>query len=272
MSLFEQWIEEQDKIILSRQSRPPASYTVVDHGMWFRRFFPEQRYTVFFRRLARIAKRKLSLSEREHIIGACGSLLWDKDYVETAEDFRSQLVDEARQKRMVISKFKEMNLLANQLLKQVRDLNKLTIFNGRLDMEEFRSRLYKPLDEGTSRAPVRAVLQRISDTSKDMLEEELKSKPKPGPSPDAALRKCIIKLAHVFGEDAATAGWSEKDGRRVSSFIDFVQEILFALPENAMIGRNGRYTAAAIEGHVHAVCADLKKGLPVRKKKSKLAD
>ena len=272
MSLFDEWADEEFDLAYLRRSRPPASYTMTDHGRWFRRLFPKKRYTVFFRQLNHITKRKLSFSEREQIIGACGRLLLEKDYVETAEDFRSQLIDEARQKRMVISKFKEMNSLANQLLEHVKNLDKLSFLMARRDMQEFRSRLYEPLDEGDSRAPLVEVLQRISDTSKNMLEEELKSKPKRGPSPDAALRKCISKLARVFGEENATAPDSRKKGRRASPFIDFVQQILYALPENAMIGRNGPYTWAAIEAHVYDVCKDLKKALPARKKKPKLAD
>lgn len=154
MSLFEEWADEEDELNFSRRSRPPASYTVVDHGRWFRRLFPEQRYTVFFRQLNRIAKRKLSFSERDKILRACFSLLLDKEYVETAEDFRSQHLDEARQKTMVISTFKKINSLANQLLEHVGKLNKLTFFMSRRDMQEFRFKLHEPLDEGPSRAPI----------------------------------------------------------------------------------------------------------------------
>lgn len=260
MSLFEEWADEEDELNFSRRSRPPASYTVVDHGRWFRRLFPEQRYTVFFRQLNRITKQKLSFSERDEIIRACFSLLLDKEYVETAEDFRSQHLDEARQKTMVISTFKKINSLANQLLEHVGKLNKLTFFMSRRDMQEFRFKLHEPLDEGPSRAPLVEVLQRISDTSKNMLEEELKSKAKQGPSPDTGLRNCISRLAQVFGENAP-AGWSRKEERRASPFIDFVQVILYALPDNAMIGRNGPYLPASIEAHVAAALADVKKSL-----------
>ena len=105
MSLFDQWADEDDDRKLLRRSRPPASYTVVDHGHWFRRLFREQRYTVFFRQLERLTKRKLSFSEREAILSACIKLLLAKQYVETAEDFSSQLKSEAELLRWNIARF-----------------------------------------------------------------------------------------------------------------------------------------------------------------------
>ena len=98
-----------------------------------------------------------------------------------------------------------------------------------------------------------------------------KQKAKRGPAPDRAMRSCIVELIKAFGRNP-TAGWSEKKGRRSSPLIDFVNEILFALPEYARIGREVPYLPAAIEAHVAAVCKDLKKALPERNKKPKLAD
>ena len=71
-----------------------------------------------------------------------------------------------------------------------------------------------------------------------------------------ALRLFIAELAQIFGKKA-TAGYSRKKGRRASPFIDFVETILFALPEEAIMGREGIYTGGAIEAHVSAVCAGL---------------
>jgi len=271
MSLFEEWADEDDRLDQSRWSRPPACYTVVDHGRWFRRLFPKQHYTVFFRQLERMTKRKLSFSERSQIISAGFRLLSEKEYVETAEDFASQLKSEAETKKTNISRIKEIYLLADQLHERIRSLHGLTILNFSSEIRDYVGALYAPLSTQDSSAPIDEVFQRVLNTSKNKIEE-LKPTGKRGPLPDAALRKCISELAQVFGEENATAPYSRKEGRRASPFIDFVQQILYALPENAMIGRNGPYLPAAIEAHVHAVCADLKKALPDQNKKPKLAD
>ena len=116
MSLFEEWADED----FERPLRPQGSYKLIDHGRWFRRLFPKQRYTVFFRRLERITKRKLSYSERDKIIGAGFRLLMEKHYVETAEDFRNQLKEEAEIQKMFYSHFEKINSLTDQLLELIK--------------------------------------------------------------------------------------------------------------------------------------------------------
>jgi len=271
MSLFEEWPDEDDELDRSRRSRPPASYTLVDHGRLFRRLFPKQRYTVFFRQLNFIAKRKLSFSERDQVMSACCGLLLEKEYVETEEDLRSQLKSNAEDLKINIERFEEIYSLAEPLLERISSLDRLTFLNVRSEVQRYHHALYAPLEGERASAPIKEVLRRIVNVSKDEIKD-FKSKTKRGPLPDAALRKCISEAAQVFGEKKATASHSRKEGRRTSPFIDFVQLIFLALPENAMIGRHGRYTAAAIETHVAAVCKDLKKGLRERNKKPKLAD
>ena len=251
MSLFEEWADED----FERPLRRPASYKVMDHGRWFRRLFPKQRYTVFFRQLERITKRKLSFSERDQIIGAGFRLLMEKHYVETAEDFRNQLKEEAEIQKMFYSDFEKINSLADQLLEHIKIFNKTTLLSSRREVQDFRYALYAPLDKDCSNAPIVPVLNRIIEAAKNMIEEH-KPRAKPGPAPDTALRVFIAELAQIFG-GKVTAGSSRKEGRRTSPFIEFVKATLFKLPENAFTGRDGIYTSAAIEAHVAAVCADL---------------
>ena len=156
---------------------------------------------------------------------------------------------------MFASTFEKMNSLADQLLEHIKPFSKFTLLSMRSDVQEFRHALYAPLDKECSNAPIIPVLDRILETSKNMMEK-YKLKARRGPAPDMALRVFIAELAQIFG-GKVTAGFSRKEGRRTSPFIEFVKAILFELPENAFTGRVGIYTGAAIEEHVAAVCADL---------------
>lgn len=251
-------------------SKYPVSYAVRNHVMLFQATFHKKRYPLFFHRLEQIVKRKLSYSERENIISACFELADNKFYLETKEDLRRQLKWEAELEKSEISDLEEIKSLADQLLRRIESLNISISLVARPKILEFRSRLYEPLDEECSGAPIVEVLQRVVNTSKNIVEEH-KPAGKPGPLPDVAQKKCITKLAQVFGENP-TAPFIRSEGRRASPFIDFVQQILYALPDNAMIGTKGPYLPAAVEGHVAAVCKELKKALPERNKTPKLAD
>ena len=160
--------------------------------------------------------------------------------------------------------------MADQLLERISSLHSRAFLNLRDEVDDYLGALYAPLATQDSNAPIEEVLQRVVSISKDKIDE-LRSTGKRGPQPDAAIKKFISDLAQIFGKENATAGWNYTEDRRVSPFIDFVQTILFALPEYARIGRNGPYTWAAIEEHVHEVCGDLKKVLPARMKKQRLA-
>ncbi len=216
----------------------PVSYPVRCHIRRCRWTFPKQHYPVLFHRLERIRKRRLSLSERDQVKAACGELIDSKEYVETAEELRQQLESEAEQEKYDISALKKVNSLADQLVQHLRYLELGIPLMRRPTMDEFRSELYESFDKEWPRVPIVKVLRGVVKASKIVVERH-KPQKKPGPSPDAALRKCISGLAQVFGADKATAPNSRKMGRRASPFIDFVQEILHALPENAMIGRKG---------------------------------
>ena len=269
---YEDYLEEEYKRKdLRDRSIHPVSYPVRCHIRRCHWTFPNRRYPVLFHRLERIRKQKLSLSERDQIKAACRELIDSKEYIETAEELRQQLKSEAEREKYDISALKKVSSSADKLVQHLRYLEMAAPLIRRPTMDEFRSEFYELFDKEWPRVPIVKVLRGIVKASKIVIERHKPPKRR-GPLPDAALRKCISELAQVFGEDAATAGWSEKEGRRVSPFIDFVQEIFSALPENAMIGRNGRYTAAAIETHVAEVCKELKKALPARKKKPKLAD
>ena len=256
MGLFEKLIADEgnfEKLQLAN----PITYRVRLNVRRFRRTFPNQRYHAFFHRLESIVKRKLSLSERNIIARACFELLLDKEYVETAEDFRWQLKREAEADKGAVAKLEDMHSLADRLQKHIKSIRDTRDEKDHPELVAFRRTIYDRLYWERKKAPIDAVLTRIADASEESIEE-LKSRLRRGPAPDRALRECIRELIQAYGKKP-TAGWSIKEGRRKSPLVDFVNEILFALPEFARIGREGPYLPAAIEAHVAAVCADLKK-------------
>lgn len=142
-------------------------------------------------------------------------------------------------------------------MKGIDRLKKDIVSESLLEKRAFINFLYEPLDEFSFLAPIDQVLYRIRPASENAIAE-CKPKGKRGSPPDTELRSCIAELIRVYG-DNPTAGYSRKEGRRASPLVDFVKSILFALPEEARMGRDGTYTGGAIEAHVAAVCADLRK-------------
>jgi len=223
----------------------------------FHETFPNCAPDPLFQRLEEIVKRKLSSTERFDIIKACLRLVESKKNAKTPEAFREELSLNNEEKKRLSDALQEIYSLSGQLIKGIDRLKKDIVTEGLLEKRAFIINLYEPLDAFSSPAPIDQVLHRIRHTSENAIAE-CKPKGKRGQLPDTELRLCIAELIRVFG-DKPTAGYSRKEGRRASPLIDFVESILFALPEEAMTGTGGPYTGGAIEAHVAAVCADLRK-------------
>ena len=228
----------------------------------FREAFPGRRSASFFRKLENITKRKLSYADRDLIIKASIRLIRKKNYAKTAEEFRTQLSWENEDRKRLVEILQKIFSLSDELIKNIELLESDGAWF--IEKDVFLLDLYKPFDALSATAPVEKVLSRIQRASMDALTQ-CKNKGKRGPPPDTAFRLFIAELAQIF-DNKVTAGHSRKEGRRASPFIDFVETIIFALPEEAITGRNGIYTGGAIEAHVSAVCTNIETYVSSRKK------
>jgi hypothetical protein len=219
----------------------------------FREAFPGSRSGPFFRKLEDITKRKLSYADRDLIIKASLRLIERKKYAKTGEQYRTQLSCENKDRKQLVETLQTIYSLSHELIKNIGLLENDDAWL--IERDVFFLDLYKPFDTHSAIAPVEQVLSQIQRASEAAVAQHQK-KGKRGPPPDVALRWFIAELAQIFGKKA-TAGYSREKGRRASPFIDFVQAILFALPEGAIMGREGIYTGGAIEAHVSAVCTNI---------------
>jgi len=218
------------------------------HHMWrFREAFPDQSYLQFFSKLKRIANRYLSRAERDAIINACLRLIETKEHVKTADDFRRQLNWEAEDRKKVIAVLEDIHSLTDQLAKIISSLDHNMQLKEIHEIKYFRNLLYEPLDIYYSVAPIKPVLRRIWQTSRNMIDEYAPE----GKRPDSELELWLSELARAYGAKI-TVGY--KDGRRTSPFIEFAKTILFALPDHARMGRQDLYTGAALEERIRRWC------------------
>ena len=223
----------------------------------FRQVFPHRRYGQFIRKLQEIRKRQLSSAERDDIFDACLRLVESKKNAKTSESFREQLFWDNEEKKRLSDSLENIHSLSGKLITAIDHLKRDIVTQGLQEKRSFFIQLYEPVDAFSPLAPTEQVLYQIRRASEKAISE-CRPKGKRGPKPDTELRLCIAELLRVFG-DNPTAGYSRKEGRRASPLIDFIETILSALPEEAMTGIDGPYTGGAIEAHVAAVCADLKK-------------
>jgi len=138
--------------------------------MWrFREAFPNQSYFQFFSKLKHIAKRYLSRDERDAIINACLRLIETKEHVETAHDFRRQLTWEAEDRKRVVAVLGNIHSLTDQLVKSISSLDHDAKLKDIKETKYFCNLLYEPLDVYSSVAPIKPVLRRIWQTSRNMM-------------------------------------------------------------------------------------------------------
>ena len=242
------------------------------HHLWrFREAFPNQSYFQFFSKLRHIANRYLSRDERDAIINACLELIETKEHVETADDFRRQLTREAEDRKRVVVVLENIHSLTDQLAKSISSLEHDTKLKDIKEARYFSNLLNEPLDIYYAVAPIKPVLRRIWQTSRNVIKENAPERRR-GPPPDGEVARCIMALARAYGREI-TAGYSVSEERRTSPFIEFVKTILHALPRNALMGREGFYTDGAIEEHINrlykAKYATRRRGRTARAKSSK---
>ncbi len=220
------------------------------HHLWrFREAFPNQSYFQFFSKLKHIANRYLSRDERDAIINSCLRLVEAKEHVETAVEFRRQLTREAEDRKRVVAALENIHSLTDQLAKGISSLECDQKLKDIKEAKYFCNLLYEPLDIYSSVVPIKPVLRRIWQTSRNVIKEYT-PEGRRGPPPDSEVARCIMSLAQIYGEEI-TAGYNVSEERRTSPFIEFVKTILRALPRNALMGREGFYTDGAIEEHVN---------------------
>lgn len=219
------------------------------HHLWtFREAFPNQSYFQFFSKLKHIVNRYLSRDERDAIINACLRLIETKEHVETADDFRRQLIREAEDRKRVVAALKNIHSLTDQLARNISSLDHDPKLKDIKETKYFCDLLYEPLDIYSSVAPIKPVLRRIWQTSRNMIKEY---PPEGLKSRDSELELWLSELARAYGTKI-TVGY--KDGRRTSPFIEFPKTILFALPDHARMGRQDLYTGAALEERIRRWC------------------
>ena len=218
-----------------------------------REAFPGCRCGPFFRTLEKITKRQLSYADRDAVIKSSLRLIARKNYAKTAAEFRTHLAWENEDRKRLVETLQEISSLSDKLIKNLETLESDGAWL--IEKDVFLLDLYKPFNALSAVAPVEQVLSRIQRASMDAVAQ-CKEKGKRGPPPDTSLRLFIAELAQIFG-NKVSAGYSRKEGRRASLFIDFAETILRALPEEAIMGGKGIYTSGAIEAHVSTVCANL---------------
>jgi hypothetical protein len=221
------------------------------HIRCFYAAFPGQLYPLFYHQLESIAERKLSIAERDAIIRVCRWLTEKKHNVKTADDLKRKLAGDNETKKRFIAAKRKLNLLAKQAEDSLVRLS-IGIYNMSMhpyvrdysDARELSHSLRELLDRFPSAPLELPVLGGIIALT------ESEQKIGRGPPPDAEFARTIKLLEAIWGKEI-TAGYNASEGRRTSPFIEFVKTILRALPHNALIGREGIYTDAAIEEHIN---------------------
>ncbi len=101
---------------LPSASAKPALYRLVE---LFHEAFPSRRWCPFFQDLAKFAKRKLSVADRDIIIKASLRLLARKPYVETKEEYRERLKLDGKDRTELVKRLKSIRSSSKTIARDI---------------------------------------------------------------------------------------------------------------------------------------------------------